>query len=323
MSAMIYIPGDSISIFIDGKPYNADASHKNFDAIVAAAKDKRWDEIPDLVNIEQAIVKYGKGSVAVVDGEVFVNERALHNSLTGRIIDMMEEGFDINPLMLFLENLMDNPSSRAVNELYSFLEVGKLPITEDGCFLAYKKVGPNYLDIYSKTFDNSIGAVCKMQRNQVDENKDRTCSYGLHFCSKDYLGNYGSTSGDRVMIVKINPRDVVAIPADYNNTKGRCCEYLVIGEVPNGDRVDAFTKSVYDTTDFGYEPDAEEFDDGFSDDVADALDALNVFDVANVELYHRGYSDGRKRLPLGNVQQYNALYLEGYKDGKGHKSRQY
>ena len=32
------------------------------------------------------------------------------------------------------------------------------------------------------------------------------------------------------MIVKINPKDVVAIPADYNNTKGRTCRYEVVGE---------------------------------------------------------------------------------------------
>jgi hypothetical protein len=32
------------------------------------------------------------------------------------------------------------------------------------------------------------------------------------------------------MIVKINPKDVVAIPADYNNTKGRTCKYEVVAE---------------------------------------------------------------------------------------------
>jgi hypothetical protein len=32
------------------------------------------------------------------------------------------------------------------------------------------------------------------------------------------------------MILKINPKDVVSIPADYNNTKGRCCRYEVVAE---------------------------------------------------------------------------------------------
>ena len=34
------------------------------------------------------------------------------------------------------------------------------------------------------------------------------------------------------MVIKINPRDVVSIPYDYNNEKMRCCRYEVIGEVP-------------------------------------------------------------------------------------------
>ena len=34
------------------------------------------------------------------------------------------------------------------------------------------------------------------------------------------------------MVLKINPRDVVSIPNDYNNQKGRCCRYEVIDEVP-------------------------------------------------------------------------------------------
>ena len=34
-----------------------------------------------------------------------------------------------------------------------------------------------------------------------------------------------------MVILKINPRDVVSIPTDYNNTKGRTCRYEVVGEV--------------------------------------------------------------------------------------------
>ena len=34
------------------------------------------------------------------------------------------------------------------------------------------------------------------------------------------------------MLLKINPADVVSIPIDYNNSKGRCCRYEVIKELP-------------------------------------------------------------------------------------------
>lgn len=69
-----------------------------------------------------------------------------------------------------------------------------------------------------------------MDRSLVDPDKNETCSRGLHFCSFDYISHF-ETQNSRVIIVKINPRDVVSIPVDYNNTKGRCCEYTVLTEV--------------------------------------------------------------------------------------------
>ena len=123
---------------------------------------------------------------------------------------------------------MANPSYRAVNELYGFLEKNNLPITPDGHFLAYKRVRDDYKDVYSGTMDNSIGKIVEMERNLVNDDKNQTCSSGLHFCSEGYLNHFG---GDRTVIVKINPRDVVSIPTDYDNSKGRACRYEVIGEV--------------------------------------------------------------------------------------------
>jgi hypothetical protein len=127
-----------------------------------------------------------------------------------------------------MHNLMANPSARAVSELYGFLEKGGMPITPDGYFLAYKKVRANYKDCHSGTMDNSVGKVVQMERNAVNDDKDITCSHGLHFCSRSYLDHFG---GDRIVIVKINPADVVSIPSDYNDAKGRACRYEVIGEL--------------------------------------------------------------------------------------------
>jgi hypothetical protein len=81
-----------------------------------------------------------------------------------------------------------------------------------------------------------------MERNMVDDNRNNTCSSGLHFCSHSYLASF---SGERTVIVKIDPADVVSIPSDYNDAKGRTCRYTVIGEVGQSpdDKVE-FTKPV-------------------------------------------------------------------------------
>jgi hypothetical protein len=88
--------------------------------------------------------------------------------------------------------------------------------------------------------DNSPGRVVEMERNQVDDNKDQTCSTGLHFCGMSYLSHF---SGERTVIVKVNPADVVSIPSDYNGAKGRACRYEVVGEL-GVEPEQAFTASV-------------------------------------------------------------------------------
>jgi len=229
----------TISLMIDGTMKPIDTAHKNYETIKIALKEQRWDDVPALVNIVDEIEKaiesstVEDGVVTIKDGEVFYNDRAIHNTLTDRIIDMAADGFDIGHMVKFLENLMKNPSYRAVHELYGFLEAGAIPITENGSFLAYKKITNDWKDIYTGTIDNSIGKTVTMERNMVNEDSSQTCSAGLHVCSYDYLSSFGSGGGDRVVICEINPKDVVSIPADYNNTKMRCCAYTVIGEVEN------------------------------------------------------------------------------------------
>ena len=170
----------------------------------------------------------------------------------------MKEGFDVNHLINFLSNLMENPSNRAVRELYDFLEYGKMPITTDGHFLAYKRVRADYKSVHDGQTDNSIGTILEMPRNQVNDNSHETCSYGLHFCSHEYLKHF---SGDRVVILKVNPRDVVSIPADYNSTKGRACRYEVVGELSPEDVKKALNNSVFTSSVVSDYDDRDVFED--------------------------------------------------------------
>lgn len=181
---------------------------------------------------DPAVVEESAGKVTLKDGKLYYDGAEVHSVLTERMVDIIREGIDITPWVRFANNLFQNPEPFSINELFLFLETGDLPITEDGHFLAFKKVRENYKDIHSGTFDNSIGAVCEMPREQVDADRLRECSTGLHFCSKKYLPHFANAHNDRVMMVKINPADVVSIPHDYNNTKGRCWRYEVVGEIP-------------------------------------------------------------------------------------------
>lgn len=236
------IQGSNVVVVIDNKSHTISKTHITYQRIVDAIKASDWDSVRTLIEPKQAIISYGNGNVTIDGDNFYWKGKDFHNSLSTRMITMLQEGFPIEPMALFMENLMLNPSYRSVQELYGFLEKNNLPITPDGHFLAYKKVRDNFMDCHSGTMDNSVGKVVEMERNLVDDDKDRTCSRGLHFCSEDYLNHFG---GQRIVIVKINPRDVVSIPSDYNDSKGRACRYEVVGEM-TVDSSKAFTHSVQD-----------------------------------------------------------------------------
>lgn len=229
--AVIITGSGRIAATINGNSYTMDTDHPKYKDAINALRQKNWNLFTDLVNIAKQAQAYVAGTgIQIENGLVKFNGEVIHNTLTNRILGFMRDGLPHEPLVKFFSNLMENPSKRATDELYDFLEAGELPITEDGCFLAYKNVRANYMDIHSGTFRNQVGDVCEMPRNRVDEDKERTCSYGLHFCSIKYLPHFSDGENGKTMIVKINPKDVVAIPADYNNTKGRTCRYEVVAE---------------------------------------------------------------------------------------------
>lgn len=328
MIAARIIGPNFVTVMVDGKTHVINPDHANYVAIRNALKIKDDAEVERLIDVAQSVVNFAGGKVTIDGGRVMYGNFEVKGPVVHRILDMVREGFDANPMILFLENLMSNPSKRAVDELYGFLEATALPITEDGCFLAYKKVRHDYLDHYTGTMNNSVGKVLEVPRNQVDEDKDRTCSHGLHFCSHSYLPHYGG--GDsKVMIVKINPRDVVAIPSDYNNAKGRTCRYEVIGE--HGDyRTEAFTAPVYQDDATPAQPSSTKKQNpslaGYNQGRSDAAqmvgydDSTDVFFGVDADRYAASYQKGYDSVDYGDDDASTAdadvdWKVEGYNDG--------
>ncbi len=223
--------GRSFTFLIDGEVFTISDTQPNFKQALKAREDKNLDELlmalKPLTIVERAASSLG--TIRLDGDRVFAGDRELRGVIIDRILEFKRDGIDFKYLLNFLDRLQANPSKTAIDELYLFLESSAtpLPITEDGFFLAYKKVKSNFKDIHSGKVDYTIGKVVEMPRNQVDDVRDRTCSYGLHFCSLDYLKSFGGSS-DPIVIVKIDPGDVVSIPSDYKNTKGRTCKMEVV-----------------------------------------------------------------------------------------------
>ena len=221
----------SITIMMNGKTYIlTEDNHQHYTELRAALRADDIETIERLIDIPKAINTYGGGVITVVNGEVIFEGKPLHNAVTTRLLRQMDEGFNVEPMVAFLTNLMKNPSMVARNELYLWLEENQCPITEDGHFIAFKNVRDTYMDWHSNSISNAVGQKPSMPRNEVDDDRNRTCSAGLHFCSESYLQHFHAGSGTRTMVLKVNPADVVSIPSDYGNAKGRTWQYEVIGE---------------------------------------------------------------------------------------------
>jgi len=220
----------NLTVILKNKAHQVIPDHTNYKLILEALPTATEDELLELVDIEKAVATFSDGQVSIVNGKVMFEGEEVHGSISKRIIEFMSKGLPFQPLVKFLENLMENPSMQSQQELYDFLEHENLPITEDGCFLAYKAVNSDFKDKWKGTFDNKVGQVCEMRRAKVDDNRGRGCSAGLHAGALNYVANYGSVdAGDNIVIVKINPEDVVSVPSDCNCEKLRTCKYEVVG----------------------------------------------------------------------------------------------
>lgn len=231
---------NGMTVYISSGPVSFEDTHPMFNKIYSGlvAGELTELELNEINDEQEAIKKWSKGAITFDGTDAFFNGFKLHSSIRRRLIAMVEADEDVSVLEKFLENLFENPSSNSVEQLYGFLTKNNLPITPDGMFFAYKKVRWDMKDIYSGTFDNSVGAKPKMARHQVDDNMHQTCSHGLHVASFDYMQHYGGSNknaDDVIVIVKVNPKDVVSVPTDYNNAKMRVTTYEVVGIVPRGE----------------------------------------------------------------------------------------
>ena len=228
------ITEQNVVVNYDGETHIVPRTDALADRLIKAVKENRLAEIPSLVSAAKRIEVFSKGNFRVQDGRVMVNGVAAPKVLSDKIIKFSNEGLPFQPLLKFAENLQKNPSFRAVNELFTFLEKNDHPLTESGNFIAYKRVRSTFRDIHSNTMDNSVGNVVQVERNQVDEDSNRTCSHGLHVANWTYAHTQFASSDpttDVMLEVEVNPADVVAIPVDYNNAKMRVCKYKVLGVV--------------------------------------------------------------------------------------------
>lgn len=283
--------GDSMATFVlDGEVQSVSVEHPLFARITdALAKGEDPSEFLDPANV-LALTDVKDERVDVSDGTVTFEGVAIHSHLLDAFKRYAAEGRDVGNLVKFLDRLAENPSERSREQLFTWSQARDLTIDEDGFLIGYKAVAqrphyPNEVEgdhgIWFSDYDyqsisqgwaivdgvdtrdflgnsnhqvpNKVGSIVEIPRDQVSDDPRSGCAFGLHVGSWNYASTFHH--GSVVMEVKIDPADVVSIPADSGYAKMRVCKYeiLAIHDDKKGD----------DLTE--YEPPAtwstEEFDD--------------------------------------------------------------
>jgi len=226
MTIPYILTDNSLTVVVNGKAYTMDNSNPAFAQAIEALNNEDDEKLESLFDTSKAVEDFADGNISVKDGCVRYKDEEIHNHVVDRILDFMRGGLPYKPLIKFLDKLMSNPSRRAVNELYTFLEHKAMPLTPDGNFLAYKGVKSDFSDWHSGNFDNSVGETLEMTRNNVCDDASIGCSDGFHAGSLDYAESFGR--GGNLMVVEIDPADVVSVPNDCDCQKLRTCKYKVV-----------------------------------------------------------------------------------------------
>lgn len=246
MSIAFIKTNSGFSAYVDGKTYVVNTQHENYKELVEALRTSDVDKFISLVDVKKAITNYTNGQCTIENDVIMLNGREIHSSVANKIVEMKKEGFPFEFMLRFLEKLEQNPSAQSKAELYDFIANKGIHITPEGDFLCYKIVRNDY---WSKTAGNTvlvkgkvddsgriyngIGEEIECQRGEVDDDRRKQCSFGLHVGGLSYAGpqGYFRQSGDKCVVVLINPKDCVSVPLDHDANKLRVCAYKVVREI--------------------------------------------------------------------------------------------
>lgn len=212
------------------------ANHPNYNKILEEVRKKNDKPSRQIARLKKLIDALGEVKAKIKNINVYNNNVTykgvvVHNIVVDKILEFAREDYDVKPLMLFLDKLMENPNPEAITSLYNWLERAGMIIDQDGDILGYKSVRQDYLDHHSASISNKVGENPTMPRENVSSDPGYCSGPGLYVGTLHYAQNFHSEA-NKIMVVKVHPKDVVIVP-NREHDKMKTCGYKVIGELEN------------------------------------------------------------------------------------------
>lgn len=235
-------------------------------SVVIAASDPTYGPVrrylvdehgEDFATVRDLVDRYRTGvkaataeAVAVVDGGTnhadaepyrITHGDPVEEVVLAAAIRLTNRDADLAPLGAFLRRLERNPSPASRSQLFGWLKAGGFTLTTDGLIVGYKSVRADGHSAHAgrepvtvQAQDGSVqtvtghvpypvGASVWMPRDLVDDDRDSACAVGLHVGTYSYAERFS----EQMLVVLVDPADVVSVPAHSNAEKMRVCRLFV------------------------------------------------------------------------------------------------
>lgn len=250
-------------IFSDQTIQQISQDHDNYGRVVQILTSTPVDAIDEVALQELLIPALGVGKslnrlserVSFDGSNVLFDGDVVSDAIAEHILRIVKEGGNpdsYKALVAFMEKLYTNPSEASRNSLYDFIVRHNITIDPDGDFYAYKGVKANGGSIMegfgivdgvsmNGSLPNKPGSILEIPRSKVDADNRVGCSTGLHAGTYDYASGWAQ---GLLLLVKINPRDVVSVPSCSSYQKLRTCRYKVISQTTQQTTATTYTAKV-------------------------------------------------------------------------------
>jgi len=253
------ITKDSAVVVLDGEILTVKRGQGViFDRVVEAIEAGDYDSIPSILSPKDLLDKVNL-TFDEKTGQIYFQNYPLKSNLTDRIFQYWENEVPYEPLLNLLRKIMSHKGARGYmqEDLFDFLECNDLPITEDGCFLAYKQTtedgSPPYWGNCSIRY--AVGKTISEPESKNNYDRETCGGAGLYFGNRKYWGDAwkgkGWTGGGRMFLVKIDPRHVISVPTAYNDGKAKCWKMEVVKEFTSDIVEEVLTSSVMKKSNYG------------------------------------------------------------------------
>lgn len=230
---------DKISVVLaNGSICEWSSSNSQFSKINKMVEAEDWIEIENFIQADKNIigseklVLNDKGNLEVTTKKkkIEVDKDNRFTKLCSLIKENGTTDADLKPVIPFLKKVAENTFIDATKEIYDYCKNMDFEITKDGNILAFKVVNSSMKAKYDNETEYKLGKYTEVENFDTDRNTH--CSRGLHFCARGYLNSYAEPN-DVVLILEIDPRDIVSIPTDCDFKKGRCRKCKVVRIIGN------------------------------------------------------------------------------------------